>query len=58
MALPRKSIAAVGVLASVVGLLLVIVFLVGYYRWSGINAVVALLFNLVILLGLFTLLDY
>ena len=41
-----------GVLASFVGLLLVIVFMLIYYRLSGVNAVVALLFNLVILLGL------
>jgi preprotein translocase subunit SecD len=41
-----------GVLASVVGLLLVIMFMLWYYRLSGVNAVVALLFNLIILLGL------
>lgn len=41
-----------GVIASAVGLLLVIVFMLGYYKLSGVNAVVALLFNLVILLGL------
>jgi preprotein translocase subunit SecD len=41
-----------GVLASVVGLLLVISFMLVYYRLSGINAVVALIFNLIILLGL------
>jgi preprotein translocase subunit SecD len=41
-----------GVVASVVGLLLVAVFMLGYYRLSGINAVVALVFNLVILLGM------
>jgi preprotein translocase subunit SecD len=41
-----------GVVASVVGLLLVIAFMLLYYRLSGVNAVVALLFNLVILLGL------
>jgi preprotein translocase subunit SecD len=41
-----------GVTASVVGLLLVIGFMLVYYRLSGVNAVVALLFNLVILLGL------
>jgi preprotein translocase subunit SecD len=41
-----------GVLASVVGLLLVIGFMLVYYRLSGVNAVVALIFNLVILLGL------
>jgi preprotein translocase subunit SecD len=41
-----------GVLASVVGLLLVVSFMLVYYRLSGVNAVVALLFNLIILLGL------
>jgi len=41
-----------GVLASVVGLLLVVSFMLFYYRLSGVNAVVALIFNLVILLGL------
>jgi preprotein translocase subunit SecD len=41
-----------GVLASVVGLLLVIAFMLVYYKLSGVNAVVALIFNLVILLGL------
>jgi preprotein translocase subunit SecD len=41
-----------GVTASVVGLLLVIAFMLVYYRLSGINAVVALTLNLIILLGL------
>ena len=41
-----------GVLASLVGLGLVVLFMLFYYRLSGINAVVALIFNLVILLGL------
>src|SRR5206468_7894478 len=41
-----------GVTASIVGLLLVIAFMLVYYRLSGVNAVVALIFNLVILLGL------
>jgi len=41
-----------GVLASIVGLLLVVMFMLVYYRLSGVNAVVALIFNLVILLGL------
>ncbi|MEO8260864.1 MAG: protein translocase subunit SecD, partial [Acidobacteriota bacterium] len=41
-----------GMLASAVGLLLVIAFMLIYYKLSGINAVIALLFNLVILLGL------
>ena len=41
-----------GLIASMVGLLLVIVFMLVYYRLSGVNAVVALTFNLVILVGL------
>jgi preprotein translocase subunit SecD len=41
-----------GVEASLVGLLLIISFMLVYYKLSGINAVIALIFNLVILLGL------
>jgi len=41
-----------GVTASAVGLLLIVAFMLVYYRFSGINAVIALTFNLVILLGL------
>jgi preprotein translocase subunit SecD len=41
-----------GVAASAVGLGLIIVFMLFYYRASGVNAVVALIFNLVILLGM------
>ncbi|OFW15458.1 MAG: protein-export membrane protein SecD [Acidobacteria bacterium RIFCSPLOWO2_12_FULL_66_10] len=41
-----------GVLASFVGLLFVVLFMLVYYKLSGVNAVVALVFNLVILLGL------
>src|SRR4029077_4017210 len=37
---------------SLVGLVLVVVFMLFYYRLSGVNAVIALLFNLVILIGL------
>ena len=40
-----------GVLASVVGLVLVILFMVFYYRGSGLNAVVALLLNMIITLA-------
>ncbi len=40
-----------GVQASVVSLLVVLVFMVVYYRLAGVNAVVALLLNLVILLA-------
>src|SRR6266850_2316318 len=35
-----------------IGLLLVVSFMLVYYRLSGVNAVVALIFNLIILLGL------
>ncbi len=41
-----------GVLASVVGLVLVVIFMVVYYKMAGVNAVFALLLNLVILLGI------
>jgi len=41
-----------GVIASLVGLVLIVLFMLVYYRLSGVNAVVALIFNLVILLGL------
>jgi preprotein translocase subunit SecD len=41
-----------GIIASIVGLLLVVSFMLVYYKLSGVNAVVALLFNLIILLGL------
>jgi preprotein translocase subunit SecD len=41
-----------GIIASIVGLLLVIAFMLVYYKWSGVNAIVAVLFNLIILLGL------
>jgi preprotein translocase subunit SecD len=41
-----------GVIASVVGLVLIVLFMLIYYKLSGVNAVVALVFNLIILLGL------
>ena len=41
-----------GVMASMAGLALVILFMLAYYKLSGINAVVAMVANLVILLGL------
>lgn len=40
-----------GVQASVVSLLVVMIFMVVYYRLSGVNAIVALILNLVILLA-------
>ncbi|MEO5898327.1 MAG: protein translocase subunit SecD [Vicinamibacterales bacterium] len=41
-----------GVMASVVGLVVVALFLLFYYRLAGVNAVIALVMNLVILVGL------
>jgi len=41
-----------GVIASGTGLILIMLFMLWYYKLSGINAVVALIFNLIILLGL------
>ncbi len=41
-----------GIIASAVGLFLILSFMVIYYKLSGVNAIVALIFNLVILLGL------
>jgi preprotein translocase subunit SecD len=48
--LGRDSIKA-GVIASVVGLAFVAIFMVMYYRLSGINAVISVGLNLLILLG-------
>ena len=41
-----------GVIASLAGLALVIVFMLVYYKLSGINAIVAMICNLIILLGI------
>ena len=41
-----------GILASLAGLFLIIVFLLFYYKLSGVNAIVALVLNLIILLGM------
>jgi preprotein translocase subunit SecD len=40
-----------GVRAAMFGMLAVLVFMLIYYRWAGVNADIALIFNLVILLG-------
>ncbi|MFZ3264028.1 MAG: protein translocase subunit SecD [Terriglobales bacterium] len=40
-----------GVRAAMVGMIAVLVFMLVYYRWAGVNADVALILNLVILLG-------
>jgi preprotein translocase subunit SecD len=49
--LGQDSIRA-GVLASTIGLVMIVVFMLIYYKLSGINAVIALVCNLVILIGL------
>jgi preprotein translocase subunit SecD len=48
--LGQDSIRA-GVRASVVGLALVVVFMLFYYRGSGVNAVIALLLNMILMLA-------
>lgn len=40
-----------GIVASLVGLVVVVVFMIVYYKLSGVNAVTALFFNLIILLA-------
>ena len=40
-----------GVRAAVVGMVAVLVFMLIYYRWAGVNADIALILNLIILLG-------
>jgi preprotein translocase subunit SecD len=54
--LGQDSIRA-GVTASLVGLLLVVAFMVFYYRGSGINAVVALLLNMILTLAALVVFD-
>jgi preprotein translocase subunit SecD len=46
-----------GVTASLVGLALVVLTMVVYYRWSGINAVVALLLNTILTLAALIIFD-
>jgi preprotein translocase subunit SecD len=41
-----------GVIASAAGLILVVVFMLVYYKLAGVNAVFALIMNLIILIGL------
>ena len=40
-----------GVRAAIVGMVAVLVFMLIYYRWAGVNADIALILNLIILLG-------
>ena len=41
-----------GVLASLIGFLTIVVFMVFWYRWSGLNAIIALTVNVIVMLGL------
>jgi preprotein translocase subunit SecD len=50
--LGADSIRSGRIIASAVGLMLIMLFMLVYYKLSGVNAIVALLFNLIILLGL------
>ncbi|BDU73769.1 protein translocase subunit SecD [Mesoterricola silvestris] len=49
--LGADSIAS-GIRGALIGFLTVIGFMVFYYRWSGVNAVVALTVNIIVMLGL------
>ena len=40
-----------GVMASLIGLTLVVLFMLAYYKGAGVNAIVAMIMNLVILIG-------
>ena len=40
-----------GVQAAIAGMLAVLIFMLIYYRWAGVNADIALILNLIILLG-------
>jgi preprotein translocase subunit SecD len=46
-----------GVTAALGGLLLVVLFLLGYYRLSGVNAVVSMVINLMVLLAMMSYFD-
>jgi preprotein translocase subunit SecD len=41
-----------GIRASLIGFLTIIAFMVFYYHWSGLNAIVALTVNIIVMLGL------
>lgn len=40
-----------GVIASIIGLLAVMIFMLVYYRWSGLNAILAIVLNLLMLIA-------
>ena len=41
-----------GIRAAFIGFFTIVCFMVYYYRWSGVNAIVALIVNLIVMLGL------
>lgn len=41
-----------GVIASMIGFLTIVIFMLVWYRWSGLNAIVALTVNVIVMLGL------
>lgn len=41
-----------GVIASAIGFLATLLFMVVYYKWSGVNAIIALTVNVIVMLGL------
>lgn len=41
-----------GVLASVIGYAFIIIFMIIYYKWSGVNALIALTVNAIVMMGL------
>ena len=41
-----------GVRAALIGFLTIVAFMVFYYRWSGVNAIIALTVNIIVMLGL------
>ncbi len=41
-----------GMLSILIGFILVVIFMVVYYKWSGVVADIALIFNLIIILGI------
>ncbi len=49
--LGRDSIHS-GVRASLIGFITIIIFMVIFYQWSGVNAIVALTVNVIVMLGL------
>ena len=41
-----------GIRAALIGFITIIIFMILYYRWSGVNAIIALVVNMIVMLGL------